>query len=149
MIGFPFDLPFDRDLIRRTYEHCMKLDKRVLCMGHAFFTGDAAFVGDRKGARKLLDRIIDETLEPVWGMGTECTTATSTCFITTMGAMLQTAIMAFTGIRFEPEHWTKCDACLPEGWDRIEVGRIYLGGQAYKLEAVNGGKAVLTPIEED
>jgi len=55
--------------------------------------------------------------------------------------------MAFTGIRFEPGNWAKYEACLPEGWTRIEIGRIYLGGQAYCIEVEHGKKATLTPIE--
>jgi hypothetical protein len=64
-----------------------------------------------------------------------------------MGAMLQTAMMAFTGIRFEPGNWTKYDACLPEGWSRIEVDRIYLGGKPYRLSVEHGRKAVLQPAQ--
>lgn len=146
MVGFPFDLPFERDLLRRTYEFAMALKQDVVCMGHCFFAGEAAFVGSREGARALFDRVIDETTEPAWGMGTEYTNADTTCFVTTMGGMLQTAMMAFTGLRFDPGNWTRYEVCLPEGWTKIEVDRIHLGGRAYHLEARHGRKAVLTEI---
>lgn len=144
MIGFPFDLPFDRDLLRRTYEFYMTMDAPVLSMGHCFFAAEAAFVGHRKGARHLFHRVVNETQEPVWGMGVEYTHAQPPCFVTTMGGMLQTAMMAFTGLRFEPGNWTKYDACLPEGWESIEIDRIHLGGRAYSLRAEHGRKAILT-----
>ena len=36
--------------------------------------------------------------------------------------------MGMAGLRFEPGNWTKYDACLPEGWSRIQAGRIWLDG---------------------
>lgn len=146
IIGFPFDLPFEIDVLRRTFEHCMTLEIGGLNMGHAFFVAEAAFIGDRRYARHWLDRVINDMWEKTWGMGTEFTSATETCFVTTMGAMLQTAMMAFTGLRFEPGNWTKYTACLPENWEKIEVDRIYLGGECYSLVARNGEKAQLTRI---
>ncbi len=143
IIGFPFDLPLGRDLLRRTYHHFFSYKEGGICMGHSLHVGDGAFLGDRKGPKWLLHRIIDDTFEPVWGMGTEYTGATDTCFLTTMAGVLQSAMMAFTGIRFDPDNWTKYDACLPDGWKRIEIERIYLGGKAYSLRAEHGRKAVL------
>jgi trehalose/maltose hydrolase-like predicted phosphorylase len=149
LIGFPFDLPLDRGLLRRTFAfHSHLPDADTLSMGVAFIVGDAAFVGDRDAARHWFDRMAAETMEPVWGMGVEYTGSPTACFVTTMGAALQSAMMAFTGIRFEPENWTKYDACLPAGWEKIEVDRIYLGRKPYRLEAVSGRKATLTPIRE-
>ncbi|MHC4797824.1 MAG: hypothetical protein ACYTF1_14370 [Planctomycetota bacterium] len=147
MLGFPFDLPFDRALLRRTYDFYMTIPMKKLSMGVVFFIGDGAFLGDRKGPRELFHRVISEKWEPLWGMGTEYTGETTTCFVTTQAGMLQTVMMGLTGIRFEPNNWTKYKACLPEGWTKIEVDRIYLGGQAYRLEALHGSKAALTPIE--
>ena len=147
MLGFPFDLPFDRDLLRRTYAFYKTLPTDTLSMGAVFMIGEGAFVGDRQWQRELLHRVITEKCDPVWGMGTEYTGDKTTCFVTTQAGMLQTVLTAMTGIRFEPGNWTKYEACLPEGWSRIEVDRVYLGGQAYRLEAVHGKKAVLTPVE--
>jgi len=147
MLGFPFDLPFERDLLRRTYDFYMTMPNKTLSMGVVFFIGDGAYLGDREGQRKLFDRVLREKWEPVWGMGLEYTGDKSTCFVTTMAGMLQTALMGMTGIRFEPDNWTKYDACLPAGWEKIECDRIWLGGKAYSLEAVTGKKAKLTPFQ--
>lgn len=144
MLGFPFDLPFDRDLLRRTYEFYRTLPNKTLSMGVVFMIGDGAFLGDRRWQRELIDRVIAEKCDPVWGMGLEYTGDKTTCFVTTQAGMLQTVLMAMTGIRFEPKDWTKYDACLPDGWSRIEVDRVWLGGKAYRLEAVHGQKASLT-----
>lgn len=146
IIGFPFDLPLDRDLLRRTYDYFFSYNKGGICMGHSLHVGDGAFLGDRKGSRWLLHRIIDDCAETVWGMGTEYTGGRDTCFLTTMAGLLQSAMLAFTGIRFEPGNWTKYEACLPEGWERIEIERIYLGMKAYHVLAEHGKKAELTEI---
>ena len=113
-----------------------------------FKIGDSAFVGDRKSQRVLFDRTVAETWEPLWGMGREYTHSKSTCFVTTQAGMIQTVLMAMTGIRFDPENWTKYQACLPQGWSRIQVDRIYLGGKSYGLDATDGAKASLTPLVE-
>ena len=147
MIGFPFDLPFERDLLRRTYDFYLTLPMDVLSMGVVFFIGDGAFLGDRVGQRELFDRTLRDKYEPLWRMGSEYTGTDTTCFVTTMAGMLQTAMMGMTGLRFEPEDWTKYPACLPEGWEKIEVGRIYLQGKPYRLVAVHGQEATLTPVE--
>jgi len=125
----------------------MRLPLETLSMGVAFMIGEAAFVGDRRGQRELLNRVISEKCDRIWGMGTEYSGDRTTCFVTTQAGMLQAVLMGMTGIRFEPGNWTKYKACLPEGWSKIEADRIYLGGQAYRLEAVHGKKAVLTPLE--
>ncbi len=147
MLAFPFDLPFDPGLLRRTHDFYMTLPNDKLSMGVAFFIGQSAALGDRRGQRVLFDRVLDELTEPVWGMGLEYTGDQHACFVTTMAGMLQTTLMAMTGLRFEPDHWTKYPACLPEGWTRIECGRIHLAGRTYRLEAAPGQPAVLTPTE--
>jgi hypothetical protein len=148
MLGFPFDLPFERDLLRRTYDFYMTRHVPVLSMGVDFFIGDGAFLGDRIGPKRLFERTMKEKWEPVWGMGLEYSNDKTTCFVTTQAGMLQTVMMAMTGLRFEPGNWTKYNACLPEGWSRIEVDRIYLGHTSYRLEAVHGQKASLTRVND-
>jgi trehalose/maltose hydrolase-like predicted phosphorylase len=143
-IAFPFDLPLGRDLLRRTYYFHRNLEIGRVSMGAVFHAGSAAAAGDRVGAGVFFSNTSQIMSEPVWGMGTEYTNATTTCFLTSMGGLLQVAMMAFTGLRFEPGNWAKYDACLPEGWEKIEIERIYLAGKPYRLEAVHGHKAVLT-----
>jgi len=133
MLGFPFDLPIDRALQKRTYDFYTTKPDRVLSMGVVFKIGQAAFLGDRDGQRKLFDRVLAEQCEPAWGMGVEYTNDTTTCFVTTQAGMLQTVLMAMTGIRFEPGNWTKYEACLPTGWTRIESDRVWLGGRKASL----------------
>lgn len=145
MLGFPFDLPLERQLLDRTYRFFQTKHDPVLSMGVAFKIGAGAFLGDRAGQRELLDRALNEKWEPTWGMGREYSNASTTCFVTTQAGMLQTVLLAMTGLRFEPDNWTKYPACLPAGWERIECDRIWLRGEPYRLVAVNGEKARLIP----
>ncbi len=147
MLGFPFDLPFERDLLRRTYDFYMTKHVPVLSMGVVFFIGDGTFLGDRDGPRRLFERTMREKWEPVWGMGLEYSNDKTTCFVTTQAGMLQAVMMGMTGLRFTPDDWTKYDACLPAGWEKFEIDRIYLGGKAFALEAVHGSQATLTRID--
>jgi trehalose/maltose hydrolase-like predicted phosphorylase len=67
------------------------------------------------------------------------------CFLTDFGAMLQAAIIGFTGLRVQDGDWAKYPATLPEGWSSIEVERIWVRGEPKRLLAVSGRKAQLTP----
>jgi trehalose/maltose hydrolase-like predicted phosphorylase len=147
MIGFPFDLPFDRNLLERTYQFYHQRPQEKLSMGVVFKIGHAAFLGDRQWQRVMFDRVTREKWEKPWRMGLEYSYDRHTCFVTTQAGMLQTALMGMTGIRFNPDDWTKYPACLPEGWSKIECGRIYLGNEAYRIEAVSGQEAQLTPLD--
>ncbi|HPU27918.1 MAG TPA: hypothetical protein PK458_17195 [Phycisphaerae bacterium] len=150
MLGFPFDMPLGRERLRRTYDFFMSQlgPTERLNMGTSLTIGDGAFLGDRKGTYMLLHRLIKEESEPVWGMGLEFSGETTTCFITTMGGMLQTVMMGMTGLRFERDNWLAYEACLPEHWSRIEVDRIWLAGKPFRLVAEHGRKAQLIPIEQ-
>jgi len=150
LLGFPFDMPLGQDRLRRTYDFFMSQlgPTERLNMGTALTIGDGTFLGDRDGTYMLVHRLIREESEPVWGMGLEFSGEKTTCFITTMGAMLQTVMMGMTGLRFERDNWLKYDACLPKNWTRIEVDRIRLAGRPYHLVAEHGRKAELIPIEE-
>jgi trehalose/maltose hydrolase-like predicted phosphorylase len=150
MLGFPFDMPLGRERLRRTYDYFMSQlgPTEKLNMGTALTIGDGTFLGDRKGSYVLLHRLISEESEPAWGMGLEYSGEKVTCFTTTMGAMLQTAMMGMTGLRFERDRWLKYDACLPENWVRIEVDRIWLANQPYRLLAEHGRKAQLIPAAD-
>lgn len=69
-------------------------------------------------------------------------------FITNQGAQLQAAIYGFTGLRLAEGSWVKEPARLPAGWERIEIGRIYVRGKPMRLVARDGEPAELTPLEE-
>jgi len=67
-------------------------------------------------------------------------------YITTFGGMLQTVLLGFTGLRVSKDDWRRYNATLPEGWESIEVNRMYIHGHPYWLKAEHGKKATLEKI---
>lgn len=80
----------------------------------------------------------------------------NTSFITARGSLLSGLIMGLTKIcpwkgplDGSVEEWLGGDIILPEGWNKITVGKVYIRGKAYRVEAVNGAKhAELTELKE-
>ena len=81
---------------------------------------------------------------PPNGMIKEAEPQTYGCFLTDFGAMLQSAMIGFTGLRIQERDWAKYPATLPEGWRSIEVDRIWVRGEPKRLVAVEGRKPQLT-----
>ena len=65
-------------------------------------------------------------------------------YVTGHGSLLQTAMLGFTGLRFSAGDWRRYPAALPEGWDRIEIDRVWVRGEPLRLVAEHGKTAVLT-----
>ena len=65
------------------------------------------------------------------------------CFLTNFGSLLQTTLLGFTGLRIRQGNWQVYPASLPQGWSRIEVGRIWVRGDAKRLIAEHGKPAQL------
>ena len=80
--------------------------------------------------------------------------ALHTSFITGRGSFLSGLIMGLTkmcpwkgGIDSSTDEWFGENIALPAGWRKITVGRIYIRGREYRLEAENGAKrATLTEL---
>ena len=80
----------------------------------------------------------------------------NTSFITARGSLLSGLIMGLTKmcpwkgkLGSAPDEWLGENIILPEGWNSITVGKIYLHGKPYKLTAVNGAKkAVLEELND-
>lgn len=80
----------------------------------------------------------------------------ATSFITARGSLLAGLIMGLTkicpwkgSIEGDPEEWLGENIILPEGWNRITIGKVYIRGKAYKITAENGAKhAVLEELPQ-
>jgi trehalose/maltose hydrolase-like predicted phosphorylase len=142
----PFEPAFPDGALERTYSE-FKRRKREYGIGFATagVAAGAAFQGDRALAADLFA----QSWRPFWmvpfGMIKEVEEQTYGCFLTDFGAMLQAAIIGFTGLRVQDGDWAKYPATLPEGWSSIEVERIWVRGEPKRLLAVSGRKAQLTP----
>jgi hypothetical protein len=144
-----FLLPFEPLILAGALERTFadfKQREREYMIGFATagVAAGAAFQGDRKLAHDLFD----QSWRPFWmspfGMIKEAEPQTYGCFLTDFGAMLQAAMFGFTGLRIQDGDWAKYPASLPEGWNRIEVDRVWVRGEPRRLVAVQGRKAQLT-----
>jgi protein-glucosylgalactosylhydroxylysine glucosidase len=70
-------------------------------------------------------------------------------FFANIGGFLTGILFGFTGLKpgpDSPETWVERPVCLPEGWSRIEVERLWVRGEPMRLTAKHGMKALLTRI---
>ncbi|MBQ7828255.1 MAG: glycoside hydrolase family 65 protein [Clostridia bacterium] len=117
-----------------------------------------AWLGDRKAALRFYE-IANLTFfcEPFhscieWGIQNEDDRVNlkgpvGTNFITGRGSLLSGLIMGLTkicpwkgSVDAPVEEWLGEDIVLPEGWNKITVGRVTIRGKAYRIEAEHGAK---------
>ena len=139
--------PLSAQLLKNTHLHDLKLrgpNPRGIGFSRDAEAATAAFFGDWSEAAKLFNQSWRNAWVEPYGMIKEARGEDYACFLTNFGSLLQTATVGFTGIRVTHPGWTKYPATLPEGWDRIEIERIWVRGEAKQLTAVNGKPAILT-----
>jgi trehalose/maltose hydrolase-like predicted phosphorylase len=140
---FPFDVQLDPAVLERTWKSfsAVRSEREEIGFAKAANAGLAAAMGDRERAARLFR----EAWKPAWlepfGMAREVSSQNYGCFLTDMGALLQTAMIVFTGLRVTETEWNKRPAALPANWSSIEIGRIYMRGQARRVLARHGRKA--------
>jgi protein-glucosylgalactosylhydroxylysine glucosidase len=49
--------------------------------------------------------------------------------------------------RRDPSEWPRRAAATPEGWDGIEIERVWIHGRPTRLYAVHGERARLEPLD--
>lgn len=135
------DPPVSRELLRNTfnYEETFR-SRRAPSIGfsEAAVAATAAFLGYRDRAAKLFDQSWRADWMEPFGMIKEVPGNTFGCFLTTCGSLLQTVMLGFTGLRVREGDWRAYPACLPQGWSRIEIDRIWVRGEPKHLTAANG-----------
>ena len=117
----------------------------------------AARTGDRALARRMLEDGVPPFLrEPFLmfaelGRGREGFSGDdATCYMATLGGYLLTCLYGLPGLQLdagEPRAWGKFPVMLPTGWQEIEVERLWIRGQPWRLRAVDGAAAAeLCPL---
>jgi trehalose/maltose hydrolase-like predicted phosphorylase len=137
--------PVDEAVMKRTYTEFRRAPREH---GIGFATASqaamAAGVGDRGAAAELFRA----AWEPFWlepfGMIREAAQQGYACFVTDEGSLLQAAMLGFTGLRVREGDWAAREATLPEGWKGMRIGRIFVRGQAMKVEVEHGQRARVT-----
>jgi hypothetical protein len=70
-------------------------------------------------------------------------------FFANMGGFLMSLLFGFPGLKpgwGDAREWPQHDVVLPEGWQAIEVPRLWLKGRPMRLSAEQGRKARLTAL---
>jgi len=145
---FLHDPPLSDDYIKNTYfyeEQCLYRNpedypwpKWNVAHVAAPYAVLAAFYGDRKRAKTLFEVAWKPySIEP-YGIAKEFRKTNFGAFITSYGSLLHSVMLGFTGLRISENDWRKYPATLPEGWDRIEIDRIWIKGVPKKVVAVDG-----------
>jgi trehalose/maltose hydrolase-like predicted phosphorylase len=140
------DPPLSEQLLKNTYEYegnLMAPHPPGIGFSMDAEAATAAFFGDRSEAAKLYRKSWQNVWVEPYGMIKEAPDEDYACFLTNFGSLLQTAMLGFTGIRVTHPGWAKYPATLPEGWDRLEIDRVWVRGEAKRLVAVNGRPAQL------
>jgi trehalose/maltose hydrolase-like predicted phosphorylase len=139
----PFDLDLDPAVLESTWRtfRDKKRSTGGIGFGLAAASALAATMGDRKAAAELFRASWERFwLEP-FAMIREASSQTYGCFLTNYGAILQAAMLGFTGIRIGESDWNKYNVTLPENWKSIEIERIYVRGEQKHIIAKHGSKA--------
>lgn len=123
-----------------------------------------AWIGDRKKSREFYDKAnLTFFIEPFyscieWSIDdpedrVHPKQDFNTNFITGRGSLLAGLMLGLTkicpwkgGIDSDISEWLGENIVLPEGWQRITVGKMYIKGKAYRAIAENGAKH--TVLEE-
>jgi len=69
--------------------------------------------------------------------------ASRTVFLTNPAGFLMSLLFGLTGLQLdadEPRGWAKHPITLPEGWETIEVERIWASGEPWRLTARHGAE---------
>ena len=78
-------------------------------------------------------------------------------YLTTAASVLQSTMFGVVGLRpwslatnlsdASPDSFVHFEARLPEGWDAVEIGRVFLSGRPYSVRAEHGKRPVLTLLD--
>jgi protein-glucosylgalactosylhydroxylysine glucosidase len=70
-----------------------------------------------------------------------------------LSAYLTGLMYGFTGLQLghdEPESWSRHPVRLPAGWRAVRIGRLWIRGRPWALEARAGDSSCrLTPLDTD
>ncbi|MCE5327307.1 MAG: hypothetical protein LLG01_12940 [Planctomycetaceae bacterium] len=138
----------DADLLRRTLERDEQLRQVQPAApeaGHATVARAvaAAIAGDRAKAAQVFHDLCEQTWSAPYGLCAALPGHPQGEHLTTHAAMLMAAMYAFTGLRISSGDWARYPARLPESWQKIEIGRLWVGGVPMRVTAVNGQRARL------
>lgn len=147
---FPLSFEWDEDIVRRTMERVVASAKPGGAMFSGFMGVYAARLGDRRKARELLETGLRCFVSEPFSMFTEVADPDLTCgykgqapFLSNPAGSQISFLFGLTGLCLgpgSPASWAKLPVVMPEGWDGIEVERIWAHGGPAHLRAVHGAE---------
>lgn len=158
---FPYDHPSPPDERRKTLEFFLARWKDYVGspMLPALYPVWATMAGDRALAAKLFDEAYGAYDQ---GRFHQCleyrpdhpdSEVRAGPFFANLGGMLMGLVFGLTGLRVDdgdPARWSDGPIVLPQGWEAVEIERVWVRGRPMRLKAVHGAKqAELTPILGD
>jgi trehalose/maltose hydrolase-like predicted phosphorylase len=151
--------PVDERTFRATWQREEEVRRERMASGvvpsladlPGFTTGPFAVCAAHFGERRKAAELFTAAWKPFWmepfGLTRECRSHTWGGFVTNNGSLLQSVLLGFTGLRIGNGLEPRYPACLPEGWERIEVDCLWSRGRAMRLTARHGPRAALAPAE--
>jgi hypothetical protein len=148
---YPLNYRTSAEIENATYAHCLA-KVHPLHGPHAppMMSVLAARWGDRKrSAAFLAEGIGNYATDPFLqflevGLPAGRTTAPAVVpFVTNAGSTVMACLFGFTGLQLDggdPQGWRKFPITMPEGWDGIEVERIWVRGKPARLSAQHGDR---------
>jgi trehalose/maltose hydrolase-like predicted phosphorylase len=146
---FPLSSGFDEETEQATLAYYLKIAKRYIGspMLSAFYGVWASRAGNRRLSLEMLERGYGDfctgrfmqTLEYRKDVFPEQTPAGP--FFANLGGLLLGLILGFPRIQpgpGNPQDWCKGPITLPSGWRSIEIDRIWIRGQPWRLTAAQG-----------
>ena len=148
---FPFGCSHSPATDAATVDYHLKLAHTYLGMPmlSALMGVFAARAGDRslaldvfeKGIRSHLQAPFLQFNEIAHAFDSAFTYSGHTVFLTNPAGFLMSLLYGLTGLQLdagEPQGWAKHPIVLPDGWEAIEVERVWARGEPYRLTARHG-----------
>jgi len=156
---FPFEYTVEPRVERATMDFYLDRAKDYVGrpMLSALLCVFAARLGDRAGALRLLQEGYGDFVQDPFGEPNEFSTTRFPDkprvgpFMANAGGFLMSCLFGFAGLRLgpgDPASWWTRPVVLPEGWEAIQVDRVFVRGKEMRLVARQGAaKAELTGLE--
>jgi trehalose/maltose hydrolase-like predicted phosphorylase len=155
---FPFNYPVEGPTERRTIEFYLgRVDEFVgYPMLSALLGTYAARLGDRAGALHWFEKGYADFIEDPFTETNEFSRRRfpqkprTGPFMANLGGFLMSCLYGLTGLQLssaEPSAWFTRPVVLPQGWDAIEVDRLFVRGRSARLEARHGAARATLQID--
>jgi hypothetical protein len=158
MLYFPFGWNHSPAVDAATYAANLKLIPTYL--GMPMMGANCAVWAARAGRRDLALEFFEKgcgakMVEP-FAQHVECTMGefsggNKTLFLTDLGGFLNAVLLGLTGLQLgpgDPASWARHSVVLPEGWEAVQVERLWARGRPWRLSAPHGAtRATLHPCD--